>query len=69
MSLLLAEASYVNIQNLGEKGGQRVSYSILRPTFRLLFNGAELFCPFLLLATLANMQKYGAALVTGLMLY
>jgi len=36
--------------------------SILRPTFRSVFNGTELFRPSLLLATLANMQKYRAAL-------
>lgn len=38
------------------------SNSISRPPFRSVFNGDGLFCPFLFLLPLANMQKYGAAL-------
>lgn len=39
----------------GKKGKQ--GGPILRPTFTLVLKGAELFCPFLLLATVNNMQK------------
>lgn len=49
--------------------GKAGSNSILKPVFRLVFNGPKLFRPFLLLATLANIQKYRDALVTGLLLY
>lgn len=60
---MLAEARYLNIQNLGGRESKRVaSDSILRPTFGAVYNGAELVCPFLPFAT-------RVALVTALLLY